>query len=125
MSAIGSIFLRAVIVAFIILVTEFYVRNMLYIRLLALFPNQKYKTIGKKIKNRKFIEQLKLFFVLDYDNSFKGYCFIIMCYIFRLYSLILLLSFVICKMPNQYVSVMFTVWEIILCIVGVILLRKQ
>ena len=125
MSAIGSIFLRAVIVAFIILVTEFYVRNMLYIRLLALFPNQKYKTIGKKIKNRKFIEQLKLFFVLDYDNSFKGYFFIIMCYIFRLYSLILLLSFVICKMPNQYVSVMFTVWEIILCIVGVILLRNK
>ena len=116
----GRVFLKIVIVAYIIILSEFCVRMMLYNRLFSIYPCQKYKTISKKIKNRSFLEQLKLIFLLDYDKTNKSMFLILGCYFFRLYSLILSILFVVCEMPNLDVDVMHSCWLALIVLAGVV-----
>ena len=46
-----GVFLKIVIVAYIMILSEFCVRIMVYNRLFSIYPYQKYKTISKKIKS--------------------------------------------------------------------------
>lgn len=120
----GSVFLKIVIVAYITILSEFCIRMMLYNRLFSIYPDQKYKTICKKIKKRAFLEQLKLIFLLDYDKTNKSMFLITVCYLFRLYSLILSVLFVLCEMPNLNVDVMHSCWIAVIVVTGYVWIRN-
>lgn len=120
----GWVFLKIVIVAYIMILSEFCVRIMVYNRLFSIYPYQKYKTISKKIKSRPFLEQLKLIFLLDYDKTKKSMFWIAVCYFYRLYSLILAMLFVVCEMPNLTVDVMHSFWMALIVVTGVVWIKN-
>lgn len=120
-----NLFLKTIIALAVIMLTEFIIRIIVYIRLFSIFPNQKYKTIRKKvITNKPFFEKYKLFYILNYDNSIKTKLSILICYFYRIYALYISFEIVFVKLPTLYSEELTLFWEIMLIIPSVIWLKK-
>ena len=114
-------FLAPIITAFfIVFLTEFSVRSAMYARLFSIYPLQKFKTIRKKVKRGTLRKKILLTVLLDYDSTTKTKLVIVLCYVYRVYSLIVLFW----PIGHIYSSITLSIWMLFSVIPLIIVQRK-
>lgn len=106
-----------------VFLTEFIVGVITYNALSWLFPNRKWKTIRKMMKNNKIGCRISLSYLLKYDNSYKTKLCIIICYAYRVLAIYMV--YTICFTNNILGEKVFFLWYILLVVPGVVWLRRN
>ena len=123
----ANIWVSLVLSVFVILLTEFIINCIVQTRMLSIFPNQKFKTVRKKVVEQRFLKRFALFSLLEYDKSRKTKFCIIVCYFYRVFYLVdcCYLIYVAFKGPIPSLGeVLHSFWLFLLVIPGIIWLRR-
>ena len=123
----ANIWVSLVLSVFVILLTEFIINCIVQIRMLSIFPNQKFKTVRKKVVEQRFLKRFELFYLLEYDKSRKTKFCIIVCYFYRVFCLVdcCYLIYLAFKEPIPFLGeVLYFFWIFLLVIPGIIWLRR-
>ena len=123
----ANIWISLVLSVFLTLLTEFIINCMVQIRMVSIFPNQKFKTVRKKVVEQRFWKRIALSYLLDYDKSPKTKFCIIVCYFYRVFCLVdcCYLIYVALKEPVPFLGgALHSFWIFLLVIPGIIWLRR-
>ena len=124
----ANIWVSLVLSVFVILLTEFIINCIVQIRMLSIFPNQKFKTVRKKVVKQRFLKRFALFYLLEYNKSRKTKFCIIVCYFYRVFCLVdcCYLIYLAFKEPIPFLGeALHSFWLFLLVIPGIIWLRRS
>ena len=119
-----NMFFKAIMALFVVLLTEFFVNAIVYIVFSFQFPNQKYKTVRRKIIKHNVFERLRLLYLFGYGNFKRMIIPFILCWGYRIFAILYAVEIMFFKMPTAYSKYILLAWIIMLIVPGLMYLKR-
>lgn len=119
-----NMFFKAIMALFVVLLTEFFVNAIVYIVFSFQFPNQKYKTVRRKIIKHNVFERLRLLYLFKYGSFKRMIMPFILCWGYRIFAILYAVEIMFFKMPTAYSKYILLAWIIMLIVPGLMYLKR-